>query len=85
MPRPKASEKDLERREVRRGEWSSFRTQYLLTQKRLAEVLGISRRTIQMIEGGKITPRANTLRKFLVLKSKYEDSSAVGWLDNENR
>jgi DNA-binding XRE family transcriptional regulator len=45
----------------------------LFTQKRLAEVLGISRRTVQMIEGERVErPHPDTLRAFLTLKIKHE-------------
>jgi DNA-binding XRE family transcriptional regulator len=58
---------------ARRSEWIEFRRKYLFTQKRLAEVLGISRRTVQMIEGERVErPHPDTLRAFLTLKIKHE-------------
>jgi transcriptional regulator with XRE-family HTH domain len=72
MPRLKPSEEDLQERESRKQEWRRFRKENLLTQIRLAEVLGISRRTVQLIEAGRVTPFPGTLRKFLALKAKYE-------------
>ena len=46
MPRPKPTDEDLEERQTRRREWSRFRKDFLLTQVKLADVLGISRRTL---------------------------------------
>lgn len=59
-------------RETRRKEWTRFRKDNLLTQVKLAEVLGISRRTVQFIEAGELTPLASTLRQFRSLKAKYD-------------
>ena len=53
-------------------QFKRFRTDNKLTQKFLAEVVEISRRTIQQIESGKIIPQAATLEKFEKLRSKYE-------------
>jgi transcriptional regulator with XRE-family HTH domain len=72
MPRPKPSEEDLQQRESRKQEWSQFRKKNLFTQVRLAEVLDISRRTVQLIESCRVSPFPGTLRKFLALKTKYE-------------
>jgi len=41
-----------------------FRKKYLFSQVKLAEALGISRRTIQMIEGGLTLPHMSTRSKF---------------------
>lgn len=76
MPRPKPDENDLKVRVVRQREWCAFRTQYLFSQKKLAEVLGISRRTVQQIEAGRISPHQETLRLFSRLKEKYESEHA---------
>lgn len=72
MPRPKPSEEDLQRRESRKAEWSQFRKEHLFTQVELAQFLGISRRTVQLIEAGKVSPFPGTLRKFSELKAKHE-------------
>ncbi len=52
--------------------WYNFRTGNGLTQKLLAEVVGVSRRTIQNIEAGTIIPQSGTLEKFEELRKKYE-------------
>ena len=71
MARRKPTPEDLTKRIIRANEWIDFRKDNLFTQIRLAEVLGLSRRTVQMIEAGKITPHPNTLRLFEALQSKY--------------
>lgn len=72
MPRRKPTPADIEKRKERSLEWFNFRDEFLFTQQRLAEILGLSRRTIQMVESGKITPHPETLRVFAVLKGKHE-------------
>jgi DNA-binding XRE family transcriptional regulator len=55
--------------------WKEFRRDNLLTQEKLAEVLGISRREVQYIEAGKISAGANVLSKFRTLELKYRRSA----------
>jgi len=52
-------------------EFSQFRQDNNLSQKLLAEVIGISRRTIQSVEAGRILPHKQTLDAFEKLKLKY--------------
>jgi len=52
--------------------WKSFRIDNALTQKFLAEICGVSRRTIQNIETGTIIPQYATQEKFEELRKKYE-------------
>jgi DNA-binding XRE family transcriptional regulator len=56
----------------RADEWKQFRGQFLFTQRRLADIVGISRRTIQQVEGAKITPHPDTLLLFEAFKMKHE-------------
>jgi len=77
MPRPKLTEEDLKDRDARQQEWRKFRKDHLFTQVKLAEVLGLSRRTVQLIEAGKVIPFPDTLRKFLALKAKYSNEEAA--------
>ena len=72
MPRPKPTEEDLLERRTRREEWLKFRKDNLFTQVKLAEILEISRRTVQFIEAAELTPLMSTLRKFRALKAKYD-------------
>lgn len=53
-------------------EWRLFRKNHLFTQKQLAEVMDISRRTIQQIESGRVSPHPQTLRRFLVFQNRYD-------------
>jgi transcriptional regulator with XRE-family HTH domain len=54
------------------SQWKRFREANKLSQKFLAEIVNISRRTIQSIESGAIIPQAGTIQKFESLKAKYE-------------
>lgn len=72
----KAQVRELEKL---RREWVGFRQAHLYTQGRLAEELGISKRTVQYIESGKgqraswlCAPRADTAARFNALKKKLE-------------
>lgn len=75
MPYPKPSEQDLEERKERAEHWRLFRRNNLLTQRRLATELRVSRRTIQQIENGHVTPHIETLRRFAIFKRKYDRNS----------
>jgi DNA-binding XRE family transcriptional regulator len=59
-------------RRERAEQWKMFRRDYLFTQKRLADIVGISRRTVQQIEAGAVTPHSTTLRRFAVFRKKHE-------------
>ena len=63
---------DQKKRLKRAKEWKKFRDENLFTQKRLADIIGVSRRTIQQIEAGRITPHPTTLRLFAVFKRKFD-------------
>lgn len=52
-------------------EFSEFRSQNNLSQKLLAELIGVSRRTIQSVEARRIVPQKATLKKFEDLREKY--------------
>jgi hypothetical protein len=85
MPKRKTvTPEEVAKRESIALEFSTFRENYKFTQKMLAETLksidtdksrkcpGISRRTIQMIEGGVVTPHDHTLKLFSELKARHE-------------
>lgn len=65
------------KRKIIASEWRDFRERNLFTQAKLAEVLGTCRRTVQLIEGAKVTPHKSTLRQFEVLKAKYAANQRV--------
>jgi DNA-binding XRE family transcriptional regulator len=76
MPRAKPDNAELEEREQRKQEWIKFRKENLITQEKFADLLGIGRRTIQMVEKARISPYPKTLRKFAALKAKYSQGAA---------
>ena len=78
MGRTKRKVEDFEE-EMKRiaEEFISFREQNHLSQKLLAEVMGVARRTIQNAEDGKHIPHAETVNKFGELKDKYESEGKV--------
>lgn len=77
MARRKPDNDDLKAREVLASEMVDFRKNNIFTQKRLAEILVLSRRTIQMIEAGLITPHPSTITAFRELVAKYKAASEV--------
>ena len=84
MARVNITPEEVEEREKRAVEWSTFRMERGFTQTLLANTLksidtrktgkriGISRRTVQQIEGGLISPHQHTLELFAELKSRHE-------------
>ncbi len=77
MPRPKTTNRELKLRDKYRREWIAFRRMNIFTQVKLAETLGISRRTVQMVENRKVNPQRATLRRFMALQAKYENGKAA--------
>jgi DNA-binding XRE family transcriptional regulator len=70
-------------RRLRAKVWRKFREDFLITQTRLADVLGISRRTVQQIEAGNVTPHGETLRRFAAHRQMCEGNTREGdkqWL-----
>lgn len=76
MPRPKVSARNARERAQRATEWLSLRKDFLMTQAKMAEMSGIGRRTIQMVEGGFAIPEFRTQAKFLDLKKRLADEKA---------
>jgi DNA-binding XRE family transcriptional regulator len=72
MARWKLTNDELKReRESIALETLKFRQKYLFTQFSLAEHMGVSRRTIQMIEAGRVMPHPSTRRAFIELKRTF--------------
>ena len=69
---------DLKRRKKLANDWKMFRRNNLFTQQQLAEVIGVCRRTIQLIEGGYVTPHPQTLRRFAVFRQKCKANEGFG-------
>lgn len=53
-------------------EFSEFRQANNLSQKLLAELIGVSRRTIQNVEASRRLPQKGTLKKFEELRETYK-------------
>lgn len=75
MPRRKPTPDDIEHRQVVAKEWFEFRRDFKFSQKKLAETIGKSRRTVQMVESGTISPHPETLKRFDALKQKHVNES----------
>jgi DNA-binding XRE family transcriptional regulator len=72
MPRLHPTEEELKERQKRAKVWREFMANNLFTEQGLANTLGISRRTVQMIRAGNVSPHKDTLRLFESLKAKYD-------------
>lgn len=74
MPRPKPTAADMEEREERAKRVRSFMKRFLFSEIRLAETIGVSRRTVQMIKAGKVSPHPDTLRKLNAIMKRHRDN-----------
>ncbi len=72
MTRRKVTDEDLEERTKRAGILRSFMKDHLFTEVRLAELIGISRRTVQMMRSGSVTPHKDTLRRLDTLMQRHK-------------
>jgi DNA-binding XRE family transcriptional regulator len=69
MPKPSATQEELEERALRQREWRAFRRDFPLTQSELAKRLEVSRRSVQAVEAAEVTPHPRTLGRFLAVKA----------------
>lgn len=83
MPRPKPTAEDLKERKNRSREWKSFRREFKITQRALADLMADPgeegagcRRTIQMVEAGKISPHKATLVRFQIVRNRIESENS---------
>jgi len=83
LPRPKPTAEDLKDRKARAREWKVFRRENKITQRALADLMAEPgqegagcRRTIQMVEAGKISPHKATLERFRIVKNRIESENA---------
>jgi transcriptional regulator with XRE-family HTH domain len=72
MARPKPTDAEMQERQERAKKLKKFMKDRLFSEQRLAEVAGISRRTIQMIKSGSVTPHPDTLRKLKTIMQRHE-------------
>jgi transcriptional regulator with XRE-family HTH domain len=75
MARKKPTAQDIEERDERAQQMKDFMKNNLFSEIKLAEKTGISRRTIQMIKAGKITPHTGTIRKLNTLYNRFAANS----------
>ena len=84
MPRPKPTADDIKARKALAKEMKVFRRTYKVTQRALADLMrepgddspAGCRRTLQMIEAGKISPHKSTLLRFQIVKNRIEAENA---------
>jgi transcriptional regulator with XRE-family HTH domain len=84
MPRPKPTAEDLKERKALAKTFKTFRREYKITQRKLADLMrepgddsaAGCRRTIQMIESERITPHKSTLTRFSIVKNRIEAENA---------
>jgi len=72
MARPKPTAADIKEREELAVRLKKFMKDKMFSEQRLAEVADISRRTIQMIKAGGVTPHPDTLRKLNTIFRRHE-------------
>ena len=72
MPRHKKTDAEKKEAILRANEWRATMAKFLITEKKMADLLEISRRSVQMIRGGNTIPSQTTLNRFAILKSRYE-------------
>jgi DNA-binding XRE family transcriptional regulator len=57
--------------------WRLFRAENLLSQQAFADAVGVTKRTVQYIEGGDHEPGYTSQRRFLELQKRYREASEV--------
>lgn len=72
MARPKTTEAGFQERKRLGEQVKAFMEENKFTELKMAETLGISRRSMQMLKAGRIKPHADTLRRWEAISSKYE-------------
>lgn len=75
MPRPKPTKEALKERESLAVEVKDFLKNNKFTEVKLADVLGVSRRTVQMMKAGNVTPHPTTFSRWTALKAKYKKTA----------
>jgi transcriptional regulator with XRE-family HTH domain len=71
MARRKPTAEDYDERAARAAIMKQFMIDNRFTDDKLADILGLSRRTVQMMKAGKVTPTPPTLRKWEALLKRY--------------
>jgi DNA-binding XRE family transcriptional regulator len=81
MPQANPDNDELKQRAERAREWKLFRRNNMLTQVRLAAMIGVSRRTIQQVENRHLTPHIETMTRFAAFKRKYDMNAGRELID----
>jgi len=68
----KLTEEDLLERNDLAQKVKNFMRDNLFTEKKLVDIVGVSRRTIQMIKAANVTPHPGTLHKLETLFLRYK-------------
>ena len=76
MPRLKPTEDELKERRARAVALTKFMKDNKFTEVKLAEATGVSRRSIQMMKSGSVTPHPATLHKLASLVAKHRKGKA---------
>lgn len=67
--------------------WLKFRADFGLTQKQLAEAMGIHVATVNRVERGKYVPNDETVNKFAEVEQRYkigaEAERDLAWVPND--
>jgi transcriptional regulator with XRE-family HTH domain len=79
MEKAKTLKESLKVRQKRGEEWRKFRKDHLYTQRRFAEALSCSPRTVQYTENGTTTPILGLLRRFEALKAQHTSQQDKDW------
>ncbi len=72
MPRLKPTDDELKERRARAVALTKFMKDNKFTEVKLAESIGASRRTVQMIKAGNVTPHEDTLRRLAALVARFK-------------
>lgn len=72
MARQRRTSDESEERQKLAQTVKDFMKNNLFTEKKLADVVGVSRRTIQMIKAGNVMPHQGTLDKLEALFLRYK-------------
>ena len=72
MSRLKTTPEQKEKRKKLAQKLKEFMVNNKFTEKRLGEICGLSRRSVQMVKAGRVTPQPESLRKLETLFLRYK-------------
>jgi predicted transcriptional regulator len=77
MPRPKPTRDDLKAREQLAIRVKKFAKENKFTEVKLADLAGISRRSVQMIKAAMVSPQRSNVEKLEKLFQTYENAAEI--------